>query len=33
MKRYGFKPYSTEWRHFSDTTEYPVDEDFVPAAG
>lgn len=26
----GFKPYSGEWWHFSDTDSYPVEEDFVP---
>ena len=26
----GFKPYSGEWWHFSDTDSYPVKEDFVP---
>ena len=26
----GFKPYSGEWWHFSDTDAYPVDESFVP---
>lgn len=30
MKKYGFKPYSAEWWHFSDTDEYPVDETFQP---
>ena len=31
MKKYGFKPYSGEWWHFSDTKSYPVDESFDPA--
>lgn len=26
----GFKPYTGEWWHFSDTDSYPVEEDFVP---
>ena len=26
----GFKPYSGEWWHFSDTDAYPVEESFVP---
>lgn len=26
----GFKPYSGEWWHFSDTTEYNAAEDFAP---
>lgn len=30
MKKHGFKPYSAEWWHFSDTDEYPVDEEFHP---
>lgn len=30
MKKYGFKPYSGEWWHFSDTQSYPVDESFEP---
>ena len=30
MIRNGFKPYSAEWWHFSDTDEYPVDETFWP---
>ena len=30
MKKYGFKPYSGEWWHFSDSQSYPVDEDFEP---
>ena len=30
MKKYGFKPYSAEWWHFSDETAYPVEESFVP---
>lgn len=31
MEKYGFTPYSAEWWHFTDTTDYPVDEDFNPA--
>ena len=30
MKKHGFKPYSGEWWHFSDTDSYPVDEEFAP---
>lgn len=30
MKKYGFKPYSGEWWHFSDTQSYPVEEVFEP---
>lgn len=30
MKKHGFKPYSAEWWHYSDTDEYPVDEAFLP---
>ena len=30
MKDCGFKPYSKEWWHFSDTDSYPVEESFVP---
>lgn len=26
----GFKPYSGEWWHFSDTDSYPVEENFIP---
>lgn len=26
----GFRPYSGEWWHFSDTDEYPVEETFSP---
>lgn len=28
----GFKPYSGEWWHFSDTDPYPVEETFIPAS-
>ena len=31
MEKYGFKPYSAEWWHFSDTEAYPVEEYFDPA--
>lgn len=31
MEKHGFKPYSAEWWHFSDTDDYPVDESFDPA--
>lgn len=27
----GFRPYSAEWWHYSDTEEYPVESDFDPA--
>jgi len=30
MKKHGFKPYSAEWWHYTDTKEYPVDEIFSP---
>ena len=30
MTAAGFKPYSAEWWHYSDTTSYPVDEAFTP---
>lgn len=30
MKKHGFKPYSGEWWHFSDTQSYPVEEVFEP---
>ena len=26
----GFKPYSAEWSHYSDETDYPVEESFTP---
>lgn len=29
MKEAGFKPYFGEWWHFSDTTDYPVDKEFL----
>lgn len=32
MIKHGFKPYSGEWWHFSDTQSYPVDPEFEPAA-
>lgn len=31
MKDCGFKPYSAEWWHYSDTENYPVEYDFDPA--
>lgn len=31
MQKHGFTPYSAEWWHFTDMTDYPVDEDFNPA--
>lgn len=30
MQECGFKPYSGEWWHFSDTDEYDVSKDFTP---
>lgn len=30
MIDHGFKPYSGEWWHFSDTQSYPVEHDFEP---
>ena len=30
MTAAGFKPYSAEWWHYSDTTSYPVAETFIP---
>lgn len=30
MKKHGFKPYTGEWWHFSDTQSYPVEKDFQP---
>ena len=29
----GFKPYSGEWWHFSDTDAYDVEADFLPEDG
>lgn len=31
MVKHGFKPYAKEWWHFSDTQDYPVEQDFYPA--
>lgn len=31
MERCGFKPYSAEWWHYSDTDSYPVEYEFDPA--
>lgn len=33
MKKYGFKPYSAEWWHYTDTQSYPVAETFQPPVG
>ena len=33
MERHGFKGYSGEWWHFTDTDSYPVAEDFEPPVG
>ncbi len=30
MEKHGFKGYSGEWWHFSDTVNYPVEEEFSP---
>ncbi len=30
MKKHGFKPYSGEWWHFTDSDRYPVEKDFSP---
>ena len=30
MEKHGFRGYSAEWWHFSDTDEYPVEETFAP---
>lgn len=32
MARCGFRGYSAEWWHYSDTDSYPVEEDFCPPA-
>ena len=31
MESCGFKPYRAEWWHFTDTEDYPVEEEFNPA--
>lgn len=33
MEKHGFKPYSGEWWHFTDTDSYPVEEKFQPPVG
>ena len=33
MKKHGFKPYSAEWWHYTDTQSYPVAETFQPPVG
>lgn len=33
MKKHGFKPYSAEWWHYTDTQSYPVAEEFQPPVG
>lgn len=33
MIKHGFKPYSAEWWHYTDTDSYPVDEKFEPPVG
>lgn len=30
MEKHGFKPYFSEWWHFTDTVKYPVEETFQP---
>ena len=30
MEECGFRPYSGEWWHFTDTDDYPVEENFSP---
>lgn len=30
MEKHGFRGYSAEWWHFSDTDDYPVEESFIP---
>lgn len=32
MSEHGFLPYYTEWWHYSDVDEYPVEKDFLPPA-
>ncbi len=32
MEQCGFTPYEQEWWHFTDTVDYPVDEQFDPGA-
>ena len=32
MIQHGFKPYSGEWWHFTDSQTYPVDEAFAPVS-
>lgn len=31
MEKHGFSGYKREWWHFTDTDEYPVEENFTPA--
>ena len=31
MEKHGFSPYFSEWWHFTDTVDYPVEEYFNPA--
>lgn len=31
MEKHGFKGYSGEWWHYSDTDEYPVEQSFIPS--
>ena len=33
MEKHGFKGYSGEWWHFTDTKSYPVEENFEPPVG
>lgn len=31
MEKHGFRGYSAEWWHYSDTDEYPIEESFTPS--
>ena len=33
MEKHGFKPFWAEWWHYTDTEDYPVDEEFEPPVG
>lgn len=33
MEKHGFKPFWAEWWHFTDTDDYPVEEEFQPPVG
>lgn len=32
MEKHGFRPYSGEWWHYTDTQSYPVEQTFMPIA-